>query len=249
MAAREVTRHGPSALTTVAQPIAEMAAAAIEMLLERLQDGDMSTLGSENERKSLRGAARAQQRTGLPLAVHMPGWFRRGPEVLDIVAEEGGDLNHTILCHMNPSGVDFEYQAGIAERGAFLEYDMVGMDFYYADQEAQSPCDEENAFHIARLVKNGYGHKVLISHDVFLKMMYTRHGGFGYGYIPRHFVPRLRRHGLSDDQTKMLLTGNPEQSSNTPDPGWSVVPLAVSRPLGLVLAARGGGPSPRLPWG
>jgi phosphotriesterase-related protein len=164
---------------------------------------------SENERKSLRGAARAQQRTGLPLAVHMPGWFRRGPEVLDIVAEEGGDLNHTILCHMNPSGVDFEYQAGIAERGAFLEYDMVGMDFYYADQEAQSPCDEENAFHIARLVTNGYGHKVLISHDVFLKMMYTRHGGFGYGYIPRHFVPRLRRHGLSDDQTKMLLTGNP----------------------------------------
>ena len=78
-----------------------------------------------------------------------------------------------------------------------------------ADQEAQSPCDEENAFHVARLVKNGLGHKVLISHDVFLKMMYTRNGGFGYGYIPRHFVPRLKRHGLSDDQTKTLLVNNP----------------------------------------
>ena len=102
---------------------------------------------SPTERKSLRGAARAQRRTGLPLSVHMPGWLRRADEVLDIVSDEGADLNHTILCHSNPSGADFDYQAGIAERGAFIEYDMVGMDFYYADQDAQSPCDEENAIH------------------------------------------------------------------------------------------------------
>ena len=164
---------------------------------------------SPTERKSLRGAARAQQRTGLPLSVHMPGWLRRGHEVLDIVAEEGADVDRTILCHMNPSGADFDYQAGIAERGAFIEYDMVGMDFYYADQDAQSPCDEENAVHIARLVENGYGGKVLISQDTFLKMMLTRNGGFGYGYILRHFVPRLERHGLSHDQTQMLLVANP----------------------------------------
>jgi len=164
---------------------------------------------SPTERKSLRGAARAQRRTGLPLSVHMPGWLRRADEVLDIVSEEGADLNHTILCHSNPSGADFDYQAGIAERGAFIEYDMVGMDFYYADQDAQSPCDEENAINIARLVKNGYGDKVLISQDVFLKMMLTRNGGFGYGYIQRHFVPRLERHGLSHEQTQMLLVANP----------------------------------------
>ena len=164
---------------------------------------------SATERKSLRGAARAQRRTGLPLGVHMPGWLRKADEVLDIVAEEGADLNHTVLCHMNPSGADFDYQAGIAERGAFVQYDMVGMDFYYADQDAQSPGDEENAINIARLVKNGYGRKVLISQDVFLKMMLTCNGGFGYAYILRHFVPRLQRHGLSREQTQMLLVANP----------------------------------------
>ena len=164
---------------------------------------------SPTERKSLRGAARAQARTGLPLSVHLPGWLRRGNEVLDIVAEEGGDVTHTILCHMNPSGTDFDYQAGVAERGAYIGYDMVGMDYYYADQDAQSPCDEENASHIARLVENGYGDKVLISQDTFLKMMLTRNGGFGYGYILRHFVPRLVRHGLSADQVQALLVANP----------------------------------------
>ncbi len=56
-----------------------------------------------DEEKSLRGAARAQARTGLPLMVHLPGWFRLGHEVLDIVEEDGADLRHTVLCHMNPA--------------------------------------------------------------------------------------------------------------------------------------------------
>jgi phosphotriesterase-related protein len=161
------------------------------------------------ERKSLRGAARAQRMTGLPLSVHLPGWRRLGHEVLDVVAEEGADLRHTILCHMNPSGDDFDYQAGLAERQAFIEYDMIGMDFYYADQDAQSPCDEENARNIVRLVQNGYLDRVLLSQDVFLKMMLTRHGGFGYAYILRHFVPRLKRHGLQDADIERLMVGNP----------------------------------------
>lgn len=78
-----------------------------------------------------------------------------------------------------------------------------------ADQDAQSPPDEDNANNIARLVEHGYGDHFLISQDVFLKMMLTRHGGFGYGYILRHFVPRLKRHGLEDGQIERLLVTNP----------------------------------------
>jgi phosphotriesterase-related protein len=55
------------------------------------------------EEKSLRGAARAQAITGLPLMVHLPGWERHGLRVLDIAEAEGADLRHTVLCHMNPS--------------------------------------------------------------------------------------------------------------------------------------------------
>ncbi len=161
------------------------------------------------ERKSLRGAARAQRRTGLPLMIHLPGWLRRGGEALDIVEAEGADPRHTVLAHMNPSGGDFDYQAGLADRGAYIEYDMVGMDFYYADQDAQCPSDEENAANIVRLVDAGYADKVLLSQDVFLKMMLTRHGGFGYDYILRHFVPRLHRHGLTVEQTDTMLVANP----------------------------------------
>jgi phosphotriesterase-related protein len=161
------------------------------------------------EEKSLRGAAQAQVRTGLPLMVHLPGWFRLGHRVLDVVAEEGGDLRHTVLCHMNPSHDDQPYQQELAARGAFIEYDMIGMDFFYADQQVQCPSDEEAARAIVKLVQAGYTDRILLSHDVFLKMMLTRYGGNGYAYIPRHFLPRLRRHGLNEAILNQIMRDNP----------------------------------------
>ncbi len=161
------------------------------------------------ERKSLRGAARAQARTGLPLMIHLPGWFRLGHEVLDLVAQEGADLAHTVLCHMNPSGADVAYQASLAARGAFLGYDMIGMDFFYADQGVQCPSDEDNARAIAGLIGRGHLGRILLSQDVFLKMMLTHYGGFGYAYLLRHFLPRLRRHGVAEAELTRMMVGNP----------------------------------------
>jgi phosphotriesterase-related protein len=162
------------------------------------------------ERKSLRAAARASKITGVPLSIHLPGWERLAHEVLDIVEAEGADLRHTVLCHMNPSHDDLPYQKALAERGAFLEYDMIGMDFYYADQDAQSPSDEQNARAIRSLIDMGHSDRVLLSQDVFLKIMLTRYGGFGYGFILKHFLPRLKRHGVDQAAIDLMLIDNPK---------------------------------------
>lgn len=161
------------------------------------------------EEKSLRGAVRAQARCRLPLMVHLPGWFRLGLRVLDIVEEEGGDPTQTVLCHMNPSFDDPDYQLACAARGAFIEYDMIGMDYWYADQGVQCPSDEETAGAIAGLVEAGVGHRLLLSQDVFLKMMLTRYGGNGYAHVLRHYMPRLRRHGLDEAAIQAMLVDNP----------------------------------------
>ncbi len=162
------------------------------------------------EEKVLRGAARAQARTGVPLSVHLPGWVRHGHRVLDVIAEEGGLLAGTVLSHLNPSGADRDYQVSLALRGAYLGYDMCGMDYLYPG-EGQSPCDEENAAAVAWLVRAGLGHRVLLSQDVFLKTMLVRYGGTGYAHILTHFVPRLHRHGLTADDTTRMLAGNPRE--------------------------------------
>ncbi len=162
-----------------------------------------------NEEKSLRGAARAQADTGVALSIHLPGWERLAHRVLDVVAEEGGNLERTVLDHMNPSGHDVDYQTSLADRGAWLEYDMIGLDYYFANEDSQSPSDEENARAISRLIDKGYAGSLLLSQDVFLKMMLTRHGGNGYAYVLEHFVPRLRRHGVPEAAIRKMLVANP----------------------------------------
>lgn len=169
------------------------------------------------EERSLRGAAQAGRRTGVPLSIHLPGWERLAHRVLDVIETVGADLDHTILCHMNPSHDDPVYQKSLADRGAWLEYDMIGMDYYYADQRAQCPSDEDNARAVRTLIDDGYLGRLLLSQDVFLKMMLTRHGGFGYGYILKHFVPRLRRHGVETAAIDAMLTDNPRRLYS-PDP-------------------------------
>ncbi|RWR07341.1 phosphotriesterase family protein [Paenirhodobacter populi] len=163
------------------------------------------------EERSLRGAAQAQARTGLPLMVHLPAWFRLAHRVLDICAAEGADLNHTVLCHMNPSWMDRAYQHELAARGAFIEYDMIGNLFYYADQDVDCPPDADCARAIQGLIEAGYGRQVLLSHDVFLKCMLRHYGGNGYGFVQGHFLPRLKRLGLDPAYVDSMMTVNPRR--------------------------------------
>ena len=164
---------------------------------------------TKEEEKVLRGAAIACRETRLPLSVHLPGWERHGKKVLDIAKEEGCINKQIILCHMNPSHDDIEYQQSLAENGAWIEYDMIGMDYYYADQKAQCPYDNENAFAIKNLIDNGFLNSILLSQDVFIKMMLKKYVGFGYTYILTHFKKRLLDVGVTDEQIDEILVNNP----------------------------------------
>ncbi len=165
---------------------------------------------TNNEEKCVRAAAAAQANTGAPLNVHLVGWARDGLRVLDWISDEGGDVERTILSHMNPSHDDFGYQSAIAERGAYVEYDMLGMNYFYPPDK-QCPSDHECIRGIKRLVEAGHAQRLLLSQDVFLKSMLTRHGGYGYAHILRNIVPALRRVGVSDDQIQTMLVGNPRR--------------------------------------
>jgi phosphotriesterase-related protein len=163
------------------------------------------------EKKSLAAACIAQRATHLPMQVHMPAWFRFGDEVLDFCAARGVPMESIVLCHSNPSGDDHEYQTRLLRRGAYLQYDMIGMEVFYADQQAQCPSGEDDARNIARLVRDGFGEKVLMSHDIFLKSLLRSYGGPGYGHIIEFFLPRLARHGVSLEQGVSMMTVNPRQ--------------------------------------
>jgi phosphotriesterase-related protein len=163
------------------------------------------------EQRSLRGALLAQRETGLPIQVHLPGWYRLGKAVADLVDDLGVDPGKVALCHMGPSGADLAYQEGLLRRGFWLQYDMIGMEVFYADQGVQCPSDEQNAAWLARLFERGHAHRLLISQDIFLKSLLRRHGGPGYGHLLQYFVPRLERHGIAGTDLDELIVHNPRR--------------------------------------
>jgi len=207
-----------------AQPgaIADLDAAEIaELIMDDLRDGVdgvrpgiIGEIGvgqdfSPAERASLAAACMAQRETLLPIQIHLPAWFRLGDEVLDFVEAHSVDPAHVVLCHMGPSGPDPDYQLRLLRRGAWVQYDMVGAEMFYADQGVQCPSDEDNARHLAGLVETGFGDRLLISSDIFLKNLLRRNGGPGYGHVLQYFVPRLHRHGFDDDTIEQLMVRNP----------------------------------------
>lgn len=194
--------------------IAELILADIRDGQDGVRPGIIGEIGvsdrfTEAEQRSLRAACLAQRETGLPLQVHLPAWFRLGDDVLDLVEGMGVAPRAVVLCHMNPSGPDPDYQHRLMDRGAWIQYDMVGAELFYADQGVQCTSDEEDAANIAALVRGGFGERLLVSSDIFLKSLLRRYGGPGYGHVLQYFVPRLERHGLSADEVEQLLVRNP----------------------------------------
>ena len=84
-----------------------------------------------------------------------------------------------------------------------------------APSRLRTPYPRSNPVAIARLVNAGHMDRILLSHDVFLKMMLSHYGGNGYAYVLRHFLPRLKRHGLEDGALDRMMRDNPRSVFQT----------------------------------
>jgi phosphotriesterase-related protein len=159
------------------------------------------------EERSLRGAAMAQAELGVPLYVHLHPWARRGHEALDIVEAAGGDVARTILCHLDPQiRGGLGYHRDLLERGATIAFDVWGDEYPYGD--VAMPTDSERIDATVRLIEDGYGGRLVHSHDVCTKTQLRRFGGAGYDHLPLDVAPRLEAAGLSRTEVRRQLAGN-----------------------------------------
>jgi phosphotriesterase-related protein len=207
-------RSHPGAITGLdPDALTEALVAEIQDGVDGVRPGLIGEIGvsidfTPRERAVLTAAGTAGYRTGLALSVHLPGWQRRGEAVLDIVEATGADLSRVAVSHMNPAGDDLPYLRRLAARGVLLSFDMLGMTFDFPG-EGVCPTDEQTALAVLALLSEGLGQQVLLSHDTFLKQMWSTYGGHGYTHVLTSFIPRLRDLGVSDEHIVTLTTANP----------------------------------------
>ncbi|WP_255152228.1 phosphotriesterase family protein [Halorarius halobius] len=183
------------------------------------------------EEKVLRGAARAAVETGAPLSVHPPGRTphaqrdrtypssRWGLELLDIIEEEGLSPGRVALCHMDRTVYeDLEYQRELAERGAYLEYDLWGHELHLDEYDDAYMPDTQRLEFTTTLIEEGYASNLLFSHDVCNKVQYTKYGGFGYAHVPRNVARMLRGRDIDPATVDRILKQNPQDWLTFDDP-------------------------------
>jgi len=165
----------------------------------------------ETEKKVLQAAARAQRRTGAPISVHLLPWRKNGGEALDILEDAGADLQQVILSHLSPTSDDVRYHTALARRGAYVEYDFFGMEFYVDTVGQYMGSDYHSLTAIKRLIDEGCLERLLLSHDTSTKIQLTRYGGWGYAHLLKNVVPLLQRRGFGEREITTLLVENPRR--------------------------------------
>jgi predicted metal-dependent phosphotriesterase family hydrolase len=152
------------------------------------------------EEVALRGAARANEATGAVIMAHCD----RGTmaqEQLAILADEGVDPDRVILCHQDFQ-LDEGYLMSLLETGAWVSFDQVS--------KAKDAADSDRAAMIARLVQEGFGHRLLVSGDLDRRSSLRAYGGVpGLVYLMETFPLLLMEAGLSAPEVRTLLVDNP----------------------------------------
>lgn len=171
-----------------------------------------------NEAKGLRAGALAQQTLGAGMNVH-PGRNDLAPlEIVEILNSNGANLSRVVMSHMDRCGYSLETRLELLKAGCYIEYDLFGFEGYYPARVALSegtlpdcPNDVGRIKEIIDLLERGYINQVLLSHDIGMKIMLTKFGGWGYAHLLREVVPLMRVYGLSDEHIATMMEENPRR--------------------------------------
>lgn len=165
---------------------------------------------TDNERKSLRASAIAQQETGASILIH-PGRHETAPlEIIEVLAEAGADVSRVIMGHLDRTVAEFDTLASLAAAGCYLEWDLFGSESsHYPLSDMDMPSDGQRMDVIKRAVDElGCGDRIVLAHDICTRHRLTRYGGHGYGHIFENIVPRLHSRGFTAGQVRALTEDN-----------------------------------------
>ena len=168
----------------------------------------------ECEAQTLAAAARAQAEIGVAILIHQPGLVKAGHEILDILEDNGGCLEKTVLCHCDPLCGDITYLMRLLDRGVTISFDQFGLECLIKIAGYKGlwlPRDIDRIRAITRLCELGYTKQLVLSQDLCFKSSYVKNGGGGYAHVLENIVPIMRMEGIRDRAIRSMLVENPKR--------------------------------------
>lgn len=169
----------------------------------------------ETERKSLKAAAAANLKTGLPIYIHTYPWSRAGLEAIDILLNEGVLPSQICICHLDVS-FDKEYMEQAFRLGVYVEFDNFGKEFFFQSQSGAFSggpfeTDVDRVRMLRKLIEKGYAGQILLANDLCLKASLHKYGGWGYDHVFSNVPDMMRYEGISEKDIHTLIVENPKE--------------------------------------
>jgi predicted metal-dependent phosphotriesterase family hydrolase len=156
---------------------------------------------SDIDTKLVRAAARTHLQTGLTIASHT-GDGVAAMEELALLKGEGVAASAFIWVHAQNES-DTAFHAKAAEQGAWVEFDGI----------SEKSLDRHVQF-VKGMIDRGFINRILISQDAGWYHVGEPGGGNfrNYELLFTHFIPALKKAGVSDEQIRRLLIDNPRRA-------------------------------------
>ena len=167
----------------------------------------------------LRGVARAQLLTGVPIMLHSYSPDQVGRQQIEILKEEGVDLRRVKLDHSTDTK-DMEYLEWVIKQGCYLGMDRLP-GIHVPPLARVSPDGRVKT--IKDLIDAGYADRILLGHDAFLvstffdtlpeaaKKKLETDNPYGFLYINKYVLPKLRELGVSEKTIHSICVDNPRR--------------------------------------
>ena len=167
----------------------------------------------------LRGVARAQLLTGVPIMLHSYSPDQIGRQQIEILKEEGVDLRRVKLDHSTDTK-DMEYLEWVIKQGCYLGMDRLP-GIHVPPLARVSPDGRVKT--IKDLIDAGYADRILLGHDAFLvstffdtlpeaaKKKLETDNPYGFLYINKFVLPKLRELGVSEKTIHSICVDNPRR--------------------------------------
>jgi phosphotriesterase-related protein len=157
---------------------------------------------------SLRGVARAHNKTGVPIAIHSHPTSQLARQQLEILKQEGVDLRRVKVDHCNDT-TDVEYLLWILQQGCFIGLDRTPG--YLVSPMASTKT-------LKALIDAGYASRLCLSHDCNLAYIQPEgttpeqleaHNPHRFLYLKKVVFPWLQEMGLLEAQINSLCIDGP----------------------------------------
>lgn len=185
-----------------AEELAEAFAAEIDRGCGVIKVATSHGVARDNEVKAIKAAAITHRATGVPIVSHTTGSLAL--EQADLYEDLGVDLSKVLISHVCADEEPVDYALDVARRGVYVGLDRIG--------HASHP-DEHWIAVIRRLLDEGLGNRILLSHDSVQAFVgpdaIAGHTFSNIRHLATTFRKNAVRAGIPEETLTQLTVHNP----------------------------------------